>query len=543
KNTFQVNLKNIDSNSSQENITNNYQNDDALSVLSDNLLIAETSAKNQEPHFEEQEQHFKEEQEQHFEEEQEQHFEEKQEQHSEEEQLKLLESAQSKRHFQNRHKENYDRIQQSTLLMQNVEPYESRDERKVKRLNGLLIRWIICDQQAFQVVENNDFCKLISALDPRFRVPTRQTIFDHVLLAMTVDTWSACTNQAYFSITLHWINDDWCMQCILLDLIPLHECYTGVFIAENIIEQVEYFGLGAQLLFLNADNATNMDACGRHLANLLQSRYNNTNFCRVRCASHILNLAVKEGISVLDGFVKKAREFTSHIQRSQPCFEELKKVFIMKNKQFLVPDLDVDTRWNSIYIMLNKLCRIREIIDILVVSLPNPTKLLSSSSHPTLGDLRTVFYVIMEILDDAQIELDSVKGRIAKKISNKINHYWDELQLYFYEAVLLDPSTKFTTFESDTQKHNALLKIRSTYQNYLPSEKINTILQVENQTQIASARDYFKQQIKQIRRNSSVLHNDVLEEYLNAPDEDVNVLTYWKSKSLYLRWAPLTCMP
>ncbi|CAG8806999.1 3671_t:CDS:2, partial [Gigaspora rosea] len=238
------------------------------------------------PHFEEQEQHSEEEQEQHFEEEQEQHFEEEQEQHSEEEQYKkfafckLCRTRYSKTtgistikwHFQNRHKENYDRIQQSTLLMQNVKPYGSRNERKVKQLNGLLIRWIICDQQAFQVVENDDFAK-------RAQLCNFFQNFDRKV-AMTVDTWLACTNQAYLLITLHWINDDWCMQRILLDLIPLHKGHTGVFIAENIIEQVEYFGLGAQLLSLTADNATNMDACGRHLANLLQSRYNNTNFCR-----------------------------------------------------------------------------------------------------------------------------------------------------------------------------------------------------------------------------------------------------------------------
>ncbi|CAG8787792.1 10335_t:CDS:2, partial [Cetraspora pellucida] len=274
---------------------------------------------------------------------------------------------------------------------------------RIKRLNRLLIHWIICDQQAFQVVENEDFRKLILVLDPRVKV------------AMTVDTWFACTNQAYLSITLHWIDNNWCIQYILLNLVPLHERHTEIFIAENIIEQVEYFRLGKQLLSLTMDNAANMDAYGYYLATLLESRYNNTNFCRIRCASHILNLTVKEEISVLDKSVKKAREFTSHIHRSQPSFEELKRS-IMK----------------------------------LLEPIYEATKLLSSSSHPTLGDLRTVFYVIIEVLDDSQIEEDTIKGQVAKKISRKIDYYWYELQTYFYEAVFLDPSTKFTTFEHTT---------------------------------------------------------------------------------------------
>ncbi|CAG8667578.1 3858_t:CDS:2 [Dentiscutata erythropus] len=41
ENTFQVNLENINSNSSQENITNDYEND-ALSVFLDNQPITET---------------------------------------------------------------------------------------------------------------------------------------------------------------------------------------------------------------------------------------------------------------------------------------------------------------------------------------------------------------------------------------------------------------------------------------------------------------------------------------------------------------------
>ena len=72
------------------------------------------------------------------------------------------------------------------------------------------------------------------------------------------------------------------------------------------MKQIEHFSLGTQVLSLTADNASNMDVCGRHLASLFESCHENTTFCRLRCAAHILNLAVSKGISVIDESIKKA---------------------------------------------------------------------------------------------------------------------------------------------------------------------------------------------------------------------------------------------
>src|SRR2546421_5134073 len=84
-----------------------------------------------------------------------------------------------KRHFEKHHKGEYKQ-HQSKLSFGQIEHYGVRDERKVKRLNGLLLRWIICDQQAFSVVDDKDFRTLILVLDPRFKLPTRQTISNHI---------------------------------------------------------------------------------------------------------------------------------------------------------------------------------------------------------------------------------------------------------------------------------------------------------------------------------------------------------------------------
>ena len=156
------------------------------------------------------------------------------------------------------------------------------------------------------------------------------------------------------------------------------------------------------------------------------------------------------------------------------------------------------------------------------------TKLLSSSSHPTIEDLRTVFLIITTLLTEAQSKSRSIEARITEKITQKLDDYWDDLQSYFHEAVLLDPSTKFMTFKSSTDKYNARQMIHVTYQAYaLIIEDVNQ--QVLRLDQTASACDYFRCQLKQTHNIST--SSDVLDKYLNATDEDINILAYWKLKS------------
>ncbi|CAG8696782.1 7339_t:CDS:2, partial [Racocetra fulgida] len=47
-----------------------------------------------------------------------------------------------------------------------VEHYGIRDEKKVKKINRLLVRWIVCNQQPFCVAEDEDFRMFVFELDP-----------------------------------------------------------------------------------------------------------------------------------------------------------------------------------------------------------------------------------------------------------------------------------------------------------------------------------------------------------------------------------------
>ncbi len=85
---------------------------------------------------------------------------------------------------------------------------------------------------------------------------------------------------------------------------------------------------------------------------MLSDKCNNYNFIYFRYAIHILNLAVQEGIKLINDLIDKARKFSSKIRNSQLLFEELKKIFEIKEKPFLIPEVDILIRWNSLYLSI-----------------------------------------------------------------------------------------------------------------------------------------------------------------------------------------------
>ena len=309
-----------------------------------------------------------------------------------------------KGHFEIHHKEHLDAI--TDQAGHATEPYGSNDKQKVENLSKLLIEWIISDQQPFCIVDNKRFCALVTAFDGRYQMPTRQTIAKKVTqlyeiekvnikgilsalnskMAITTDLWTACTNQSYMSVTLHWIENDWQLRRILLDLVPMHERHTGINLKETLMESIRFFDIGKNILSVTTDNAGNMDTFARALRVALQDEFGNKEFARVRCAAHILNLMVNQGLSKASMSITKARRFASHIKNSQRQFEELKKIFKMKEKPFLVPQSDVPTRWNSTYLMIVRLQEIREMMDILVASNPSlKTMYLEEDDWKQLG--------------------------------------------------------------------------------------------------------------------------------------------------------------
>ena len=87
-------------------------------------------------------------------------------------------------------------------------------------------------------------------------------------------------------------------------------------------------------------------------------------FFHVHCGAHILNLIVQEGLEVIDDLVIKIRETMKYLKGSDSrmCrFDECAKIVGMKRTKGL--RLDVCTRWNATYDMIDSATRYYSVLN------------------------------------------------------------------------------------------------------------------------------------------------------------------------------------
>ncbi|KNA24520.1 hypothetical protein SOVF_015220 [Spinacia oleracea] len=120
---------------------------------------------------------------------------------------------------------------------------------------------------------------------------------------------------------------------------------------------------------ITVDNASSNDVGIAHLRERLNSWDGcilNGEFLHMRCASHILNLIVRDGLkecgrSVLKlrTAVKYVRSSPARLQRFKACVQQEK----IENKSLMC--LDVETRWNSTFLMLESVLKFQKALILL----------------------------------------------------------------------------------------------------------------------------------------------------------------------------------
>ncbi|KAL6585634.1 hypothetical protein OROMI_002278 [Orobanche minor] len=363
-----------------------------------------------------------------------------------------------------------------------------RFDPKASRL--ALCEMIILDELPFRFVEKEGFKKFVARVCPDFMIPSRQTIReDYVKLfleksislkslfkmkgmskvSITTDCWTAINNINFICVTAHFIGKDWVLQkkIIAFRKIVSHK---GVDIGEAVVQVLKERGL-EKILCCTVDNASANDGAVRYISDFLDSRKTNIlggKYLHLRCVAHITNLIVMDGLEEIGLSFRRVREVVKWVKALPKRLDNFNRAV----KAFVTQDcgkslcLDVPTRWNSTYLMLEAAEPFEPAFRCYstmqsgqFVSDLNKIKYKDQPLGPTFDNdwinvRKMMDYLKIFMTSLSRLRVDEEVSAMAMSMKEKVGKYWLEekelnpkMNKLIYMAAVLDPRQKLKHVE------------------------------------------------------------------------------------------------
>ena len=215
------------------------------------------------------------------------------------------------------------------------------------------------------------------------------------MVHISFDLWTSPNHYCMLGVVCHFIDKNWVNRTVLLALKPLKGKHCGVNIGNILIEVLKAYSLFEFLGFCVTDNAgdndTSMLSVQAYLATLSITWV--AEHHRLRCLGHIINLiatafTANESLKIRAGARQRRvsgapRVKKPKVERPVDCITKLHEIikYIMAPGQrqdeflsgsaelhieLLRPVRDQDTRWFSIYLMLARVIKLKDSIDLFV---------------------------------------------------------------------------------------------------------------------------------------------------------------------------------
>ncbi|XP_060972145.1 zinc finger BED domain-containing protein RICESLEEPER 4-like [Cannabis sativa] len=247
-----------------------------------------------------------------------------------------------------------------------------------------IAKYILLEELPFRHVESEGFRQLIRQLEPRLETISRMTIardiyqlyldekevmrgvMKKVRVSLTTDTWTSIQNINYMCLTAHWIDSDWKLQKTIINFCQITD-HNRETIGTEIESCLNQWGIH-KIFTITVDNtSTNSTAIEYVLRKFKSKRHAiilDGELLHLRCCAHIVNLIVTDGLKEKNESIAAIRNAVKYV-RSSPsrllAFKECVKAEDIECKGLLC--LDVPTRWNSTYLMLECALKFQKAFD------------------------------------------------------------------------------------------------------------------------------------------------------------------------------------
>ena len=139
--------------------------------------------------------------------------------------------------------------------------------------------------------------------------------------SLTTDIWTSFANDAYISLTIHFINEYWEMKSYTLATYSFPEQHTGDNMVEKLKEVLSEYDIDDNSLFAIVHDQESNFQRARHLLE------DDKQWKSMNCVAHCLQLCVNEGFSIntIAQALAAAKMLVKHFHHSAQVTEELQK--------------------------------------------------------------------------------------------------------------------------------------------------------------------------------------------------------------------------
>ncbi|XP_053201561.1 E3 SUMO-protein ligase ZBED1-like [Panonychus citri] len=398
-------------------------------------------------------------------------------------------------------------------------PQKSPESRKTgnsqENIVRSILKFIAKDNVHVNIVNGEGFSDLIKDLVPCYSPITSKLArnkLDHhydILfhkkktelakvehISLTADNWvEPNTSTNYLNVTAHYIGNDGRTKSVLISCRPFNENQTAQNIKSNFEEILGEWNIPAfKIVCLVTDGEANLLESGQIWPG------KGRNFV---CFAHRLNLAVRAALEATTDVIavlEKVKGIVDVLIREQAASDELARVFEHEGKNYVKLVQCVDTRFTSIYKMVERFIACYDFVslaltqsygggmvtsqekDILmdILAVLKPLQLvadeLCGEKYPTLSKVIPITLCLKRALENVSPITDSgllLKQACFETIQAKIGD--PEFATIAAVSTILDPRFKNIDFQHPTACSNALRIVN----DYLNTRSTTTEVRVE----------------------------------------------------------------
>ncbi|KAJ8767800.1 hypothetical protein K2173_020740 [Erythroxylum novogranatense] len=285
-------------------------------------------------------------------------------------------------------------------------------------------------------------------------------------------------------LTVHFIDNDWKLNKRIINFCPI-DSHKGEAIGMAVERCLIEWGID-NVLTMTVDNASSNDNAIVYLKKRFSTRKNSVIRCEyfhVWCVAHITNLVVGDGLSEVSSSIMRIRAAVRFVRQSPARLKRFNEAIVMEMidcKKSLC--LDVSTRWNSTYLMLDAAQNFEKDFERFEVLDPSfKSEMEGDMGVPTCNDwevarrltlfLKQFYELTLRVSGSYYVtsntyfsEISTVASNLDQMINNndlelslmasnmkrKFDKYWGNIEkanMFIYIAAILDPRSKLEYVE------------------------------------------------------------------------------------------------